>query len=497
MLSEERALDKISKRRDRYEIPDWQRQEVWDRSKKQRLIDSILRGWRLPKFYFLKVSDDPEQYEVVDGQQRLAAIYEFFDNALPLSTKSVKDFGGQYYKNLPANVSDRFDDFQIQYDIIEEGEEKEIKELFQRLQEGLPLSASERLNSVHSKLRDFVKSLSSHSFFRDKVVIADKRYAYFDMASKTAAIEIEGIDAGLRYDDLKSLFESQASFSSRSKVAQRLQETLDYLDRVFKVRSHLLKNRTVVQSIATLVSKLIAGGRAKGQESKLLKFFEQFMAELSRQAELGEAATDADYVRFQRSINANVRSGARVRHEVLLRKLLTYDSSFFDLLDSTAIAESGPTASLKEAGERVGKLISAINEAYSAKHGEDLFKPTNRTVTALTQLGKRIGSIADYQRLVDDAYFLFRESVGQRLDSAVPQSFNDVNQLRTDLQHDLDHGDKKKVAAKKKRIGATFRKYAGENSPFTIGPERFPLVQANLLSAIESDLHVLLQRFAK
>ena len=80
MQSRTRAIDKIYKRRDRYEIPEWQRQEVWSRSKRQNLIDTILRGWKLPKFYFLKDSDEPETYEVVDGQQRLAAIFDFFDN---------------------------------------------------------------------------------------------------------------------------------------------------------------------------------------------------------------------------------------------------------------------------------------------------------------------------------------------------------------------------------------------------------------------------------
>ena len=45
MKSDKRAIDKIYKRRDRYEIPDWQRQEVWGKSKKQSLIDSILKGW--------------------------------------------------------------------------------------------------------------------------------------------------------------------------------------------------------------------------------------------------------------------------------------------------------------------------------------------------------------------------------------------------------------------------------------------------------------------
>lgn len=43
------------------------------------------------------------------------------------------------------------------------------------------------------------------------------------------------------------------------------------------------------------------------------------MAELSRQVELGQEATDADYISFQRTVNANVRSGARTRQEQALR----------------------------------------------------------------------------------------------------------------------------------------------------------------------------------
>src|SRR2546422_723932 len=127
ILSKTRALDKIYKRRDRYEIPDWQREEVWDEAKKQELIDSILRGWKLPKFYFLKTSEEQEEFEVVDGQQRLLAIFEFFDNILSLSAESVKRFKGTSYSSLPPEISDYFDDFEIEYDEISEAEEEEIK----------------------------------------------------------------------------------------------------------------------------------------------------------------------------------------------------------------------------------------------------------------------------------------------------------------------------------------------------------------------------------
>ena len=76
MTSELRAIDKIFRRRDRYDIPDWQRSKVWNRQKKQCLIDSILRGWKLPKLYLVEASGG--NYLVEDGQQRLNAIWEFF-----------------------------------------------------------------------------------------------------------------------------------------------------------------------------------------------------------------------------------------------------------------------------------------------------------------------------------------------------------------------------------------------------------------------------------
>ncbi len=233
MRAEKRALDKIYKRRDRYEIPDWQREAVWSRPKKQALIDSILKNWKLPKFYFVKTSSDPNEYEVVDGQQRLLAIFDFLDNELPLSEDTAAEVGASYYEDLPETVADGFDDYEIEFDEITDADDEELKEFFQRLQEGLPLTSSEKLNSVHSKLRDFCRSLSKHDFFKKKVVASDKRYGHFDIIAKVAVIEIEGIDVGLRFDELKAAFKSQRSFSSRSNVAKRLRDTFEHLNEVF------------------------------------------------------------------------------------------------------------------------------------------------------------------------------------------------------------------------------------------------------------------------
>jgi hypothetical protein len=486
MTPQRRALDKIYKRRDRYEIPEWQRGEVWDATKKQQLIDSILRGWRLPKFYFVRNSED--EYEVVDGQQRLTAIYEFFANELGLAADSTAQFGGPYYKDLKPKFSDAFDDYEIDYDEVEEAAEAELKQFFQRLQQGLPLTSSEKLNSVHSKLRDFCRGLAKHDFLKNSIVVADTRLAHFDILSKAAVIEIEGIETGLRYDDIKPVFEAQNNFSSTSAVGKRLRAALDFLSAAFPKASPLLKNRTVVQSIISLACRLVATGNSAGLEKRFASFVQHFMSELSHQVELGQAATDYDFIRFQKSINANVKAGARTRQEILLRKAFMYDPDVAAAFDPSALVESGLTGRVKELGDAIAAEISRLNAAYAAGHGQDLFKATNKTVPAVTNLGKPIKDLTTYKALISDLYFVFRESIGQRLGETLPSSFNDVNVLRTDLQHDTDHGDKAKVKAKKTQAGSVFKKYSGDASPDVLDPTRFVLVQANILSALELDL---------
>jgi hypothetical protein len=90
-----------------------------------------------------------------------------------------------------------------------------------------------------------------------------------------------------------------------------------------------------------------------------------------------------------------------------------------------------------------------------------------------------------YKNFIDDLYFLFRESVGTRLNGVWPQSFVHVNELRTDLRRDVDHGDAGKVRAKRRKAGSTFALYGGTGTPDTIESVKFPLVQSNVLNAID------------
>lgn len=496
MRSERRALDKIYKRRDRYDIPDWQREEVWPAEKKRRLIDSILRGWKLPKFYFQKTREDPDEYDVVDGQQRLTAIWEFLDGDLTLSPESAAEFGAERYADLPDAASDRFDDYEIEYDEITNATDEEVKEFFQRLQEGLPLTSSEKLNSVHSKLRDYCAQASDDPFFSETTVISNKRYAYFDIVAKVATLEIEGLDAGLRYEEIRKVFSSNAAFSPESAAAQRINNAIGFLRENFPRSFKPFRNRTIVQSVITLVCHLLDSGLRAEQGKTILGFVEEFLGELGRQVELGQKATDQDYLEFQRTVNANVKTGARTRQTILLRKLFQKHPGFFTGLDQTTGLADGIAESIAKHAESIRDIVSAVNERYAAANGKDLFKPTNKTATALASLGTPVASIDEYKGLVDGLYFLFREGPGQRLDGQVPESFNDVNDLRTMLQHDVDHGKGGKAAAKRQRLAAVFSKYSGAPSPDAIDPAAFPLVQANILAALEADLRTLARSLA-
>ena len=60
--------------------PHFQRGEIWDTKRRQRLIDSILREWYVPGIHIVVDSDGEEV--VLDGQQRLAAIRDFFDEGV-------------------------------------------------------------------------------------------------------------------------------------------------------------------------------------------------------------------------------------------------------------------------------------------------------------------------------------------------------------------------------------------------------------------------------
>ncbi|MFB8791509.1 MAG: DUF262 domain-containing protein [Potamolinea sp.] len=67
----------------------YQRKLVWTVTEKERLIGSILKGYPIPLF-LLAVPPHiygSETYEIIDGMQRLNAIFSFIENVFPFEER--------------------------------------------------------------------------------------------------------------------------------------------------------------------------------------------------------------------------------------------------------------------------------------------------------------------------------------------------------------------------------------------------------------------------
>jgi hypothetical protein len=166
--------------------PDYQRPAVWSNSQKQLLVDTILRGYDVPKVYWRQVQTKPDKYEVVDGQQRIRAIWEFQDGEFSLSKNADEvdgyDLKGMHYEDLPDDLRLRFDTYNINVVVISESDEDEVREMFLRLQNGTTLKAQEKRNAMPGDMRDFVKNLAAHDFFQS-CFFANSRYAFDHLAA--------------------------------------------------------------------------------------------------------------------------------------------------------------------------------------------------------------------------------------------------------------------------------------------------------------------------
>lgn len=182
--------------------PSYQRQgEIWSDGKRQLFIDSIINRFDIPKLYFHDVTSPPPgmargyKYAIVDGKQRLEAIWSFLDDEFRLSDEfefieqpSLKGAGLSYSK-LPPKLQARIDNYELPIQVIETEDVEWVEELFCRLNEAVALNAPERRNALRGPLPPIIRSLPSHAFFREKVPFTDNRYKHLDLATKFLYLE--------------------------------------------------------------------------------------------------------------------------------------------------------------------------------------------------------------------------------------------------------------------------------------------------------------------
>ena len=282
--------------------PPYQRQgSVWSQQKQQLLIDSLLNEFDVPKIYLHQFSN-PEmrdgtlkRWALVDGKQRLEAIFGFLENSFPLgddfvfiATGDIGAAGKTYFElteSHPFLVSTlnatSLDVITMRTDDIEL-----IEEMFSRLNEAVPLNAAEKRNSIGGPLPKIVRELVEETFFKNKLPFTNRRYRHFDLAAKflywtdnrLEGAKMEGGGAirdtkKVRLDTFFRDFNKIKIMSKRCKdMRQGVESNLRTLEKTFVDQDPLLNSVGMISIYFLLAERRAADKRSFPSRSQLLKF---------------------------------------------------------------------------------------------------------------------------------------------------------------------------------------------------------------------------------
>jgi len=155
--------------------PDFQRRNVWNHKQRSRLIESLLLRIPLPAFYFS--ADEEGKMLVVDGLQRLSAIYDFVKR--PPNNKRFykldkleylqKELGGKSFKEIDGTRwARRIYATQIIANVVDPQTPNKVKfDIFKRINtSGSPLNAQEIRHCMSkTRSRNFLKQLATTKAF--------------------------------------------------------------------------------------------------------------------------------------------------------------------------------------------------------------------------------------------------------------------------------------------------------------------------------------------
>lgn len=158
----------------------YQRRSVWSEKDKVRLIETILLQLVIPELFFWKADTDPETgvstTHIVDGQQRIKAIYSFINNEFKLKPQYLLDGGikseysNKYFKDLDAETRKAFWNYQLMIiEIDSKATRDDIITMFNRLNlTDYSLNDQEKRNSVSGEFAALARELSDNPLWDEK-----------------------------------------------------------------------------------------------------------------------------------------------------------------------------------------------------------------------------------------------------------------------------------------------------------------------------------------
>lgn len=148
--------------------PEWQRRYVWDRKRASRLIESFLIELPVPVIYLATNQDN--QYEVIDGLQRLTSVFDFFDNKFSLIGLEIRpDLNGHKFSSLPRDIQGKLEDTTLRTFELAQTTFKDLMFIiFERLNTGgVALNEMEIRNCLYrGSLNSLIRDLCTNDDFK-------------------------------------------------------------------------------------------------------------------------------------------------------------------------------------------------------------------------------------------------------------------------------------------------------------------------------------------
>lgn len=205
--------------------PDFQRGEVWSIQKKKKLIDSILRQWKIPPIHVVRSKSAID--EVLDGQQRLVTIRDFLENKLSIDgnlapiDSNMQKLDGKFYKDLEVQVQRTFRQYSIIVVRLTEYKAEEPAELFYRLNQPTSLTSAEQRNAfigqTRNQIKDLVALFVELGASKENIGFSNSRLAYDEVISKLCfAIESATLKKKITSTEISERYRNDIAFSEKS-----------------------------------------------------------------------------------------------------------------------------------------------------------------------------------------------------------------------------------------------------------------------------------------
>ena len=159
-------------------IPTFQRSYVWTIKQASRFIESLLLGLPVPGI-FLSRERDSQKLLVIDGQQRLISLRDFYDGTFEasgrvfeLSTGQKSRFYAKTYKSLDDDDRRRLDDSILHATIVKQDEpadeDSSIYNIFERLNTGGTLLQPQEIRASINQgaFQELLERLNSNGNWR-------------------------------------------------------------------------------------------------------------------------------------------------------------------------------------------------------------------------------------------------------------------------------------------------------------------------------------------